>query len=47
MNEQINDTVKKSAYFSNRNVDEKSYIDYILPRYLNPYFTETDKEKIF
>ncbi|MBK9382325.1 MAG: class I SAM-dependent methyltransferase [Chitinophagaceae bacterium] len=45
MNEQINDTVKKSAYFSNRNVDEKSYIDYILPRYLNPYFTETDKEK--
>lgn len=44
MNEQINDTVKKSAYFSNRNVDDKSYSSYSLPRYLAPYFKDTDKE---
>lgn len=44
MNEHINDAVKKSAYFSNRNVDDNSYIDYKLPRYLNPFFTDTRKE---
>ncbi|MBL7723562.1 MAG: class I SAM-dependent methyltransferase [Chitinophagaceae bacterium] len=44
MNEQINDTVKKSAYFSNRNVDDKSYSSYSLPRYLVPYFKDSDKE---
>lgn len=43
MTDQLNDEIKKSAYFSNRNVDDKSYSDYSLPRYLKPYFTSSDK----
>ncbi|MBI3138993.1 MAG: class I SAM-dependent methyltransferase [Sphingobacteriales bacterium] len=44
MTDQINDDIKKNAYFVNRNVSDSSYADYRLPRYLNPYFTDADKE---
>lgn len=43
MQEQLNDEIKKSNYFSNRNVSSGSYTDYSLPRYLKPYFTDKDK----
>lgn len=43
MTDNLNDEIKKSAYFSNRNVDDRSYSQYTLPRYLAPYFTESDK----
>lgn len=43
MTDQLNDDIKKSAYFSNRNVTSTSYSDYTIPRYLNPYFTDSDK----
>ena len=44
MDTSTNNEIKKSAYFSNRNVGESSYSDYSLPRYLTPYFKETDHE---
>ncbi|MBI5372027.1 MAG: class I SAM-dependent methyltransferase [Sphingobacteriales bacterium] len=44
MADQVNDDIKKSTYFSNRNVTGSSYADYKLPRYLTPYFTDSDKE---
>lgn len=44
METSTNNEIKKSAYFSNRNVGEGSYSGYSLPRYLTPYFKETDKE---
>lgn len=44
MKEVTNEEIKKSSYFSNRNVDENSYQDYKFPRYLSPYFQEKDKE---
>ncbi len=44
MNDNLNEEIKKSAYFSNRNVTDTSYSDYTLPRYLAPYFTEADKD---
>jgi len=44
METSTNIEIKKSAYFSNRNVDESTYSNYSLPRYLSPYFKETDKE---
>lgn len=43
MADQINEDIKKSAYFSNRNVNESLYSDYLLPRYMTKYFTEADK----
>jgi 2-polyprenyl-3-methyl-5-hydroxy-6-metoxy-1,4-benzoquinol methylase len=43
MSDLINDEIKKSAYFSNRNVDASLYANYNLPRYLTPYFQEKDK----
>lgn len=43
MTDNLNDEIKKSAYFSNRNVTGTSYSDYTLPRYLSPYFTDADK----
>ena len=43
MADQINEDIKKSAYFSNRNVNENLYSAYSLPRYLAQYFTEADK----
>lgn len=43
MPEFINDEIKKSAYFSNRNVDASLYTNYKLPRYLTPYFQENEK----
>lgn len=44
METSTNNEIKKSAYFSNRNVDESTYSNYSLPRYLTPYFNETDNE---
>jgi len=44
MSDIINDEIKRTAYFSNRNVTEGLYLNYKLPRYLNPYFQEKDKE---
>lgn len=44
MTDNLNDEIKKSAYFSNRNVTGTSYSDYTLPRYLSPYFTDKDKD---
>lgn len=44
MDTSTNNEIKKSAYFSNRNVDESTYSNYSLPRYLTPYFRETDNE---
>ncbi len=44
METSTNNEIKKNAYFSNRNVDESSYSEYSLPRYLTPYFKETDHE---
>lgn len=43
MSDLINDEIKKSAYFSNRNVDASLYTNYNLPRYLTPYFQQKDK----
>jgi len=43
MPETTNEAVKKSAYFSNRNVNTDSYTSYKLPRYLAPFFTDEDK----
>lgn len=43
MKENTNDDVKKTSYFSNRNVNENSYLEYKLPRYLSTYFQEKDK----
>jgi len=44
MDTSTNNEIKKSTYFSNRNVGEESYAGYSLPKYLGPYFMETDKE---
>jgi 2-polyprenyl-3-methyl-5-hydroxy-6-metoxy-1,4-benzoquinol methylase len=44
MADHTNDDIKKSQYFSNRNVDANLYAEYKLPRYLTPYFRETDKD---
>lgn len=44
MPELTNDDIKKSSYFTNRNVDEAAYSSYKLPRYLSPYFTDQDKD---
>lgn len=44
METSTNNEIKKNAYFSNRNVDESSYSEYSFPRYLTPYFKETDHE---
>lgn len=44
MPESINEGIKKSSYFANRNVDESLYASYHAPRYLSPYFTENDKD---
>jgi 2-polyprenyl-3-methyl-5-hydroxy-6-metoxy-1,4-benzoquinol methylase len=44
MSEISNESVKKTSYFSFRNVSESSYIEFRLPRHLTPYFTDNDKE---
>lgn len=44
MEPSTNNEIKKSAYFSNRNVDQSTYSNYSIPRYLTPYFKETDKD---
>lgn len=44
MNVQINDEVKKSNYFANRNVGVFQYSDYKSPRYLTPYFPKNQKD---
>lgn len=44
MDSSTNKEVKTKSYFENRNVDTDSYVNYTLPRYLTPYFTESDKQ---
>lgn len=43
MDSSTNKEIKTKSYFSNRNVDESSYSNYSLPRYLTPYFNESGK----
>lgn len=38
-----NKDIKIKSYFSNRNVDSSSYSNYSLPRYLSPYFNDSNK----
>lgn len=40
----INDDIKKGSYFQNRNIGNTTYDDYKMPRFLNPYFEQKDKD---
>jgi len=43
METSTNKEIKTKSYFSNRNVDGSSYSNYSLPKYLAPFFNDSDK----
>ena len=44
MDSSTNKEIKTKSYFANRNVDGNLYANYSLPRYLTPYFKESDRD---